>query len=162
MQTMLSVVQHQISMAPGSTEELDGALENVNALNGYTYNYKADADKEKQLGVIAQEIEAIYPELITTNEQGYKMVNYTGLIPVLLQAIKEQQQIIEQLTAALDDEQRNTEELKAALERQQELFKLQSQVMVQVQEENKSMQNDLKLIKAALGLDQKASANEEE
>jgi Chaperone of endosialidase len=49
----------------------------------------------KQMGVIAQEVEKVFPELVTTNGDGYKRVNYIGLIPVLIESIKEQQTQIE-------------------------------------------------------------------
>ncbi len=49
----------------------------------------------RQIGIIAQEIEKVYPELVMTNDQGYKMVDYSKLTPVLLEAVKEQQQQID-------------------------------------------------------------------
>ena len=52
---------------------------------------------QKQIGVIAQEIEAVYPELVHTDETGYKSVNYDQFGPILIEAIKEQQQLIENL-----------------------------------------------------------------
>jgi len=56
-----------------------------------------------QYGVIAQEIEKIFPNLVSTNDKGYKSVNYTGLIPVLVEALKEQQQQIEQQKAEITE-----------------------------------------------------------
>src|SRR5258708_7182203 len=40
-------------------------------------------------GVIAQEVEAVYPELVETSPEGYKRVNYTGLVGVVIEAVKE-------------------------------------------------------------------------
>ena len=54
------------------------------------------ADK-KQLGVIAQDLEAQFPELVLTDENGYKSVAYSRISVVLLEAIKEQQSEIEAL-----------------------------------------------------------------
>ncbi len=45
-----------------------------------------------QYGLIAQEVEKIFPELVITESNGYKSVNYLGLIPVLIEAVKELQQ----------------------------------------------------------------------
>ena len=45
--------------------------------------------KELILGVIAQEIEAILPEVVTTRENGYKAVKYEKLVAVLIEAVKE-------------------------------------------------------------------------
>ena len=50
------------------------------------------------MGVIAQEVEKIFPELVSTNANGYKSVNYIGLIPVMIESIKDQQQQINELT----------------------------------------------------------------
>jgi len=44
---------------------------------------------DKQLGVIAQEIEPIYPELVKTDDKGYKSVDYARITPILIEAIKE-------------------------------------------------------------------------
>jgi hypothetical protein len=50
-----------------------------------------------QIGLIAQDIQQVYPELVLTDEKGYLGVNYIGLIPVLVEAIKEQQNEIDNL-----------------------------------------------------------------
>lgn len=71
---------------------LTGALGNVKQLNGYRYNYKGKTDT--LIGVIAQEIEPVYPELVyeftnpDTNETS-KAVRYELLTAVLLEAVKE-------------------------------------------------------------------------
>ncbi|MDG3581768.1 pyocin knob domain-containing S74 family peptidase [Galbibacter pacificus] len=62
-----------------------------------TYNYKWKSDDTDDIGVIAQEIEKELPQLVNTNEEGIKSVNYTKLIPILINAIKEQQQQIDGL-----------------------------------------------------------------
>lgn len=41
------------------------------------------------MGVIAQELEAVYPELVHTDAAGFKSVNYAQITPVLIEAIKE-------------------------------------------------------------------------
>ena len=47
--------------------------------------------------MLAQEVEALYPELVATGADGYKAVNYAQLAPVLIEALKEQQAQIEVL-----------------------------------------------------------------
>ena len=74
---------------------LTGALDNVSKLRGVTYNWKQDEFPERnfntdlQIGVIAQEVEAVYPQLVVTGKDGYKSVDYSRLTPILLEAIKE-------------------------------------------------------------------------
>ena len=53
----------------------------------------------EQVGVLAQEVEKVYPELVSTGPDGFKSVNYAQLTPVLIEAMKEQQQQIEALKA---------------------------------------------------------------
>lgn len=82
---------------------LTGVIDKLNVIQGISYEWDLDNDagvllKEgKQIGVIAQEVEEVFPELVTTNEKGYKMVDYIKLTPILLEVIKEQQQAIELL-----------------------------------------------------------------
>ena len=65
-------------------------------------------DDKKQIGVIAQEVETILPELVSTDNNGYKAVDYSKLTPVLIEAMKEQQAIIE-------SQQKEIDELKAQM-----------------------------------------------
>jgi hypothetical protein len=69
--------------------ELDQALEKLGGVGGYYYNWKNGADKTRQIGVVAQEIEQVFPELVSTGTDGYKAVDYGRLTAVLIQAVKE-------------------------------------------------------------------------
>ena len=51
-------------------------------------------DKQLHFGVIAQEVEKIFPELVKKGDDGYLSVDYVGLIPVIIESLKEQQAII--------------------------------------------------------------------
>lgn len=76
----------------------ESPLDKVKKLNGVSYNWKNSLVKEKQSGFIAQDVEKIMPELVSTNDStGGKMMSYTHMIPYLVEAIKEQQVIIEKL-----------------------------------------------------------------
>ncbi len=76
-------------------ESIDNALPQLMQLNGYRYNWKDSANPDKQIGLLAQEVQKVYPELVKENSEGKLGVNYAGMVPVLLQAIKEQQRQIE-------------------------------------------------------------------
>ena len=79
---------------------LTNSLSNLLALQGVFYNWNKEKfinkgfNNKRQVGIIAQDLEKIYPELVHTDEDGYKTVDYTRLSPILLEAIKEQQGII--------------------------------------------------------------------
>lgn len=64
-----------------------GALRRLLKVNAYTYNLIGREDVEH--GVIAQELEPIYPNLVYTQENGKLAVKYLGLIPELIQAVRE-------------------------------------------------------------------------
>jgi hypothetical protein len=81
---------------------LSNALSMVGKINGYYYKYINDKSEKQQVGVIAQELELVLPQLVYTDEEGYKSVDYSKLTPVLIEAIKEQQAIIESLEKRLE------------------------------------------------------------
>jgi hypothetical protein len=58
------------------------------------YNFKSDESKSKQIGVIAQEVEQIFPKIVDSDKDGILSVKYTVFIPMLIKAIQEQQEII--------------------------------------------------------------------
>ncbi|NOT51869.1 MAG: hypothetical protein HOP10_11405 [Chitinophagaceae bacterium] len=77
---------------------LQHSLQKLIQLNGYNYNWKNEAaDQRLQTGVLAQEVQKLFPELVTENKDGILAVNYSGLIPVLIESIKEQQKQIDEL-----------------------------------------------------------------
>lgn len=61
------------------------------------FNYKDDKTQKKHLGFIAQDVEKIYPELVTNNQNNLKSINYIELIPLLVLHIKKQQKEIDEL-----------------------------------------------------------------
>lgn len=100
---------------------IEGALERVLSLNGYRYTLttprspilKSNGEREAvkdhtevQYGVIAQEVETLFPEMVSTkqifinsgDDTEYKVVNYDALIPVLIEAIRELNEKVEALT----------------------------------------------------------------
>jgi len=73
---------------------IEKALEKIEEVGGYEFDWNEQLKFEHgyeghDIGVIAQEIEAIAPELVQTRENGYKAVKYDKIIPILIQAIKE-------------------------------------------------------------------------
>ena len=76
-----------------NVKTISSALETVNNLRGVTYNWKVSTGKDtetKQYGMIAQEVEELLPELVKDyGDQKKKQLNYTAIIPVLVESIKE-------------------------------------------------------------------------
>ena len=69
---------------------LDGALDKLDAIRGVHYNWIDEKyPQERQVGVIAQEIQAVYPELVKEGGNGFLSVDYPKLTAVLIQSVKE-------------------------------------------------------------------------
>jgi hypothetical protein len=75
---------------------IENAIETVKQLEGVKYDW-IDNHSQSSIGVIAQDIEKVLPEVVTTNENGIKSVSYGNIVGVLIEAIKEQQKEIEEL-----------------------------------------------------------------
>jgi len=78
---------------------IENALEKVCKLGGYEFdwNSKQDVYEGHDIGVIAQEVEAVFPELVTDRDNGFKAVKYEKLVPALIEAIKELKAEVESL-----------------------------------------------------------------
>lgn len=126
-----------------NVEKIDNAIEKIKKINGvsYIYNskeyaYIAGEDKRTYLGFIAQNIKEVFPEAVAeklipvagpkTNTQSYdsqettyevlNVVDYTAIIPVLVEATKEQQVMIETQQKRIDELLKSNKELTKRLE----------------------------------------------
>jgi uncharacterized coiled-coil protein SlyX len=119
--------------------QLDNMLDRLRQLTPYTYSFKKELQnkrpipKERQFGLLAQELEGVFPNLVRETrrfeeEPGggemVKSVNYIGLIPVVIAALQEldtkvtdKDRKIETLQATIADQQRQIDELKVMMER---------------------------------------------
>ncbi|MCX6807265.1 MAG: tail fiber domain-containing protein [Patescibacteria group bacterium] len=84
---------------------LDNSLEKILQLRGVSYKWKDASlkDNDAQIGVIAQEVEKVYPEVVETGKDGYKSVEYGNLIAPLIEAVKTQQAEIESLKVEINN-----------------------------------------------------------
>jgi hypothetical protein len=91
-----------------NVETIADPLQKLEAMRGVTFNFKEDlARKEldphtRRVGVLAQDVEKVLPEAVGKSPDGYLTVDYTALVPVLVQAVKEQQHQIDQLQKELE------------------------------------------------------------
>jgi hypothetical protein len=75
--------------------QIDGALDKVSALSGYYYNFRTDEYPQynmptaPQIGLLAQEVREVLPEVVRDNDQGIAGVSYSRLTAVLIEAVKE-------------------------------------------------------------------------
>jgi len=85
---------------------ITGAVDKVKQLRGVEYTLKSNG--KDSVGVIAQEVEEVYPQLVHTSDERLgvtdaKAVNYSSLIGVLIEAVKEQQSQIEALKTQVNE-----------------------------------------------------------
>jgi hypothetical protein len=85
---------------------IQNPLEKIKEIGGYTFEWIPSkgihSNKGDDVGVIAQEVEEIIPEIVTTRENGYKAVKYEKLVPLLIEAIKELSNKVEHLETQLE------------------------------------------------------------
>ncbi|MCP4124923.1 MAG: tail fiber domain-containing protein, partial [Bacteroidetes bacterium] len=86
---------------------IDDPLEKLEQLYGYYYYWNRDKkDQSRQVGVVAQEVETVLPEIVSTDAEGMKSVDYTKLTAVLIEAVKELQEenqaLREELTGRIE------------------------------------------------------------
>jgi hypothetical protein len=93
---------------------IESPLKKILNIKGVSYTWKTEEYKDRgfvegrHFGIIGQEVERVLPEIVKETSNGEKNVAYTEMIPVLIEAIKEQQKIIER-------QQKDIEELKSFL-----------------------------------------------
>jgi hypothetical protein len=91
-----SVYQGSDSRFKKNIEPLTNSLEKILKISGKKYNYNlevlsdANLGNDKSIGFIAQELQVIVPEAVRKNENGFYAVNYSAIIPILVEAIKEE------------------------------------------------------------------------
>lgn len=84
---------------------LNNSLEKISQLQGVNFQWKdPEKDQKINIGLIAQDVEKIYPELVNTDKKtGLKSVEYGNLVAPLIEAIKEQQKEIDSLNQKIDN-----------------------------------------------------------
>ncbi|CAN5425769.1 hypothetical protein BH10BAC3_BH10BAC3_26370 [soil metagenome] len=81
---------------------ISSSLTNIIQLEGYQYKWKDEnRDQDIQFGLLAQEVQKVFPELVKKDAKDVLGVNYNGFIPLLINSIKEQQYTIQALEKRL-------------------------------------------------------------
>ena len=124
---------------------IPNALEKLSKLNPVNYNWRQDEfsiagfNDKKQWGFIAQEVEKVMPELVSDDINGFKSLNYTGVIPLLTKAMQEQQ-------TEMEKQQKEIDGLKAQLEM---IMKMMQSDMSD-KTDNKKAENNEKPVKLSM------------
>jgi hypothetical protein len=104
-----SVTQRSDGRLKTNVVPLSDALDSVLALRGVRYQRKQETAAKagavrdaQQIGFVGQEVESVCPELVGTDAEGYKSIDYSRMTAVLVEAVKEQQQLIREQASALE------------------------------------------------------------
>ncbi|MGE9746523.1 tail fiber domain-containing protein [Bdellovibrio bacteriovorus] len=108
---------------------LPDSLNKVLGLNGYSYYWKNPENKEKQIGLIAQEVEKVFPEAVRTDKDGSKSVAYQKLVAPLINSIKELYQIVISENKKQDREIASLKENNAVLVHKVQSLEQQNQAL---------------------------------
>ena len=86
---------------------IEGALDKIDGINGYEFDWNDKSpgwarQRGHDVGVVAQEIEKIHPEIVEERKNGYLGVDYKRLVPLLIQGIKELKQEIDEIKQKCD------------------------------------------------------------
>ncbi|MDR1372934.1 MAG: tail fiber domain-containing protein [Dysgonamonadaceae bacterium] len=95
--------------------DIDNAFALVQGLRGVSFYYSGDSNKREYLGFVAEEVREVIPQLVFDDGLGNLGLNYQGFVPVLTNAIREQQAIIETQQVSIVDRQKQIDELKSLL-----------------------------------------------
>ncbi len=104
-----SVYNYSDARAKTGVKNLSNGLEIISKLRPVSYNFRGDnarrlntnpyTGSNSEIGLIAQEVATVLPNIVTTNEDGQMLVNYTALIPVLIESIQTLKKEVEELKA---------------------------------------------------------------
>jgi hypothetical protein len=125
-----SVVHSSDLRLKENIETIPYGLDQVLQLQPKAYNWKAKPNQDnKSLGLIAQEVQTVIQEIVheADDEDKTLSVSYTELIPVLIKAIQEQQEIINNQDSKFEDQENKINGLTAELEQKEETQKVFNQ-----------------------------------
>jgi hypothetical protein len=97
------IVQPSDSRLKDNITPISTPVDKIKSLRGVEFDWNSGEQVgTRDVGLIAQDVEAVLPEAVTTQEDGYKNLAYAKVIPLLVEAMKEQQAMIEALKAEIE------------------------------------------------------------
>jgi hypothetical protein len=99
-----------------NVEPIESPLQKLRNVHGVSFTWKQEGNEHrgfpggKHNGIVAQDVEKVFPEVVQDGPDGEKAVAYSELIPILIEAMKEQQSLIEV-------QQKDIQELKTVLKK---------------------------------------------
>ena len=104
-------------------QTIPSSLEKIAQLRGVYFDWRTDKFSKRNfpegqhIGLIAQEIETVFPELVSTQKDGYKSVSYSNLVAPLIEAVKELKHQNQALQNELTSLKTQLDELKQLIQK---------------------------------------------
>ena len=96
---------------------LENSLAKINQIRGVNYRWKDEAKgDELHMGVIAQEVEKVFPEVVSEDNEGIKSVSYTSLVGALIESTKELNKAVEGMEVMVEELKKENALLKDRIE----------------------------------------------
>jgi hypothetical protein len=86
--------------------KVDNALDKVTAMEGVYFNWKNNPETGRQIGLIAQDVMKVLPEVVSKDNDDYYSISYDEVIPVLINAVKDlkaENEVLKTRVKALED-----------------------------------------------------------
>ena len=111
----LDITAYSDRRVKSNLEKITGALDKVAAINGYTFTRNDSNSDERHAGVIAQEVQEVLPEVVSTDKEGKLSVAYGNMAALLIEALKEEKSKREALEVELEVVRRDHKSLEGRL-----------------------------------------------
>ncbi|MGD1847923.1 MAG: tail fiber domain-containing protein [Salibacteraceae bacterium] len=137
-------------------QPIGNAMSLISQIEGTTYTMNREAfpernfDEGTQYGFIAQNLQKVMPEMVRADEEGFLSVNYTGLIPVLVEGLKEQQELVDAQNDQIDAQNTTIEAQNLAIEAQNQELTAQGEELEAAQLANEELNNQVQEQQAVL------------
>lgn len=133
-----------------NVESIDGpsALDAVQSLSGVKFEWNDDAphagatDDGRQLGFVAQEVEDVLPESVSRNEDGYRSMTQGAVTPVLVEAVKDQQEQLDRQKSVIDEQRDVVDEQQEVIEDQRETIERQREALADLEARVEALERD--------------------
>jgi flagellar biosynthesis chaperone FliJ len=86
-------------------KSIEDSLHKIKKMSAVSYEWKDDSKtgQKKDIGLIAQEVQPVFPEIVSQRKDGFLAIKYEKIIPILVEAIKQKQQKINKLKSVIDN-----------------------------------------------------------
>ena len=119
-------------------------LDELNKLSFYNFTFKDDKDKIPQVGVIAQDLQKVFPTAVRTDEKGYLLIRWDEMFYSAINAIKELNDKVIAISEKLQNFTTELTDLKAKVDKQQTEIETQAKTLNEQQQEIKILSEKIK------------------